>query len=429
MSDFIKIIIIRHNSLINLQTKVITMIALIASKLIDAKRIIENPTILIKDSRIHKVGKKSEIKIPSKAEVFEEPNMVIMPGLVDCHVHFTGSDESKPGLQAEPYETRLINAAVNQTRQLLDAGFTSVMDTGGLIGIYVRNAVKKEIVEGPRIMAAGRYLSVTGGHGDNQALPLEWVKEGRPFGWGMDGRLADGVPECLKATREQLRMKADFIKICTGGGGGSTVDPAWIPEYTQEEIEAITGVAHGWGRKVMAHCYYPESIRRTVKGGVDIITHGNMADQKSIDLMKENDTQLVPTMAVYERIHKLRPDSPVSEMYDIIFSNIRKLYDAGLTLAVGTDTMGGLFPFGANAEELTLYVEKVGLTPLEAITIGTLNGAKIMGKEDQLGTNEPNKIADLILVSKDPLSDIKCLQDKENIKLVIKGGKIVKNIL
>jgi imidazolonepropionase-like amidohydrolase len=385
------------------------MKAVTAAKLIDANGIVDDPVILIDGDKIVKAGKKGEISIPRDAEVIEEMNMVMLPGLVDCHVHFTGSDESKPGLLTESFETRLINAAVNQTRQLLDAGITSVMDTGGLIGLQVRNAVNKGIVTGPTILAAGKYLSVTAGHGDNQSMPLEWVKEGRPFGWGMDGRLADGVPECLKATREQLRMKADFIKICTGGGGGSTVDPAWVPEFSLEEITAIAGEAHGWKRKVMAHCYYPESIRRTVMGGVDIVTHGNMADDASIKLMKEKGTQLVPTMAVYERIHKNRRDSPASEMYETIFTNIRKLYDAGLTLAVGTDTMGGIFPFGGK--------------------IGTLNGAKIMGREKVQGTIERGMKADLMLISRDPLEDINFLQDTENVRLVMKNGIIVKNLL
>ena len=404
------------------------MKALTASRLIDAHGVVEDPTVLIKEDKIVKVGKKKDISIPAGTEVFEQPDLVLLPGLVDCHVHFTGNDDPKPGLLTEPFETRLINAAVNQTRQLLDAGITSVMDTGGLIGLYVRDALNKRIVDGPRVLAAGRYLSSTAGHGDNQSLPLEWVREGRPFGWGMDGRLADGVPECLKATREQLRMSVDFIKICTGGGGGSVIDPPWVPEYTVEEITAITGEAHSWGRRVMTHCYYPESIKRSVNGGVDIITHGNMADEYSINLMKERGTMLVPTMSVYERIHKVRPDSPASEMYETIFTNIRKLHDAGLILAIGTDTMGGIFPFGGSAEELELYVEKVGLSPQEAITIGTLNGAKVMGREAQQGTIEPGKQADLILVKGDPLVDIKGLRDKENIRLVLKGGKVMKNM-
>ena len=179
----------------------------------------------------------------------------------------------------------------------------------------------------------------------------------------------------------------------------------------------------------MAHCYYPESIRRTVLGGVDIVTHGNMADDTSIDLMKEKGTLVVPTMAVYERIHQMRPESPASEMYETIFTNIRKLHDAGLTLAVGTDTMGGVFPFGGSALELELYVSKVGLSPLEAIVIGTLNGAKVMGLDDRLGTIEADKCADLVLVEENPLEDIGSLQKEENVKLVLRDGDVVKNIL
>lgn len=405
------------------------MKAIIAARLIDANGVIENPVILIKGNKITKVGKKGSLKIPNEAEIYEAPDMFIMPGLTDCHVHFTGSNESTPGLIKGSYESRLINAAVNQTKQLIDHGITSVMDTGGLIGLYVRDALSEGYIKGPRVMAAGRYLSPTGGHGDNQALPLSWVKEGRPFGWGMDGRLADGVPDCLAATREQLRSRVDFIKICTGGGGGSKVDPAWIPEYTLDEIKAITGVAHDWGRKVMAHCYYPESIKRTVMGGVDIVTHGNMADDSSIDLMKEKKTQIVPTMAVYERIHQMRPNNPASEMYETIFTNIRKLYDAGLTLAIGTDTMGGIFPFGDSAQELVLYVDKVGLNPYEAIKIGTLNGAKIMGLENQLGTIEANKYADLILLKENPLDDINTLRNEDNVKLVLVNGETLKNTI
>jgi len=405
------------------------MKAVVAGRLIDANGVLEAPVILIDKGVIKSVKKKSEASIPNGIDIIEEPDMFLTPGFIDCHVHFTGIEETSPGLLKEPYETRLINAAVNQTRQLLDAGITSVMDTGGLVGLYVRNAVKRGIVEGPRIMAAGRYLSVTGGHGDYQGLPLEWVKEGRPFGWGMDGRLADGVPECLKATREQLRMEVDFIKVCTGGGGGSIIDPAWIPEYTVEEIKAIVDVAHSWRRRVMAHCYYPESIKRSVQAGVDIITHGNMADLNSAKLMKEHDTKVVPTLSVYERLHKRRPDSPTSELYDSLYENIHRLHSEGLTLAVGTDTMGGFFPFGENLEELELYVDKVGLTPQEAITIGTLNGAKVMGLEKKLGTLKPGKLADLVLVSEDPLEDIHVLRKRKNIKLVMKEGQILKNIL
>jgi len=405
--------------------------------LIDANGVREDPVILVEGERIVEVGPSGSLTIPQDAEVIDATSSFIMPGMIDCHVHFTGSEAGGPLNLRESFETRLIRAAVHQTRRLLDAGFTSVMDTGGLVGLHVRNAVNEGITQGPRIMAAGRYISVTGGHGDTHYLPLEWVKEGRPFGWGMDGRIADGVDECMRAVREQLREGVDFIKICTSGGGGSTRDPPEIPEYTLEELRAMVHIAHSWGRRVMVHCYNPEAIRRSVTAGVDIITHANMADEDSVKLMWEHGTHVVPTMSVYHRMAQRRaesgapqpPPGRVRSMYSTLFNDIRRLHDGGLTLAVGTDTMGGSLPFGGSALELELYVEKVGLSPLEAIRIGTLNGAKVMGKEDSLGTIEPGKLADIIAVAESPLEDIGSLQEKSNIRLVMKGGELYKDDL
>ncbi|MDH5791049.1 MAG: amidohydrolase family protein [Candidatus Bathyarchaeota archaeon] len=405
--------------------------------LIDANGVRQKPVVLFEGERIVEVGSTGSVSIPSDAEVIDARDFFLMPGLVDCHVHFTGSDVGGPINFRESYENRLIRAAVHQTKQLLDAGFTSVMDAGGLIGLHVRNAVNEGIVSGPRVVAAGRYMSVTGGHGDTHYLPMEWVKEGRPFGWGMDGRIADGVDECIRAVREQLREGVDFIKICTSGGGGSLRDPPNIPEYTLEELEAMVHIAHSWGRRVMVHCYNPEGIKRSVTAGADIVAHGNMADEASIRLMKEHGTIVVPTMSVYHRMAQLRAQEGstqpskdrVRSMYSTLFEDVKRLHDGGLTLAAGTDTMGGTLPFGGNALELELYVERVGLNPLEAIKIGTLNGARAMGLEGSLGTLEAGKLADIIAVGESPLENINSLQEKGNIKLVIKDGEVLKNIL
>jgi imidazolonepropionase-like amidohydrolase len=405
------------------------MKAIKGGTLVDANGVIDDPVVLIEGDKIVKV-ESGDTSTPEGAEVIDASGLVLMPGMVDCHVHFSGSAGILRNFQ-ERFEVRLIRAALKQTRQLLDSGFTSVMDTGGLIGFHVRNAINEGIVDGPRVMASRRYISVTGGHGDAQAMPLEWVKEGRPFGWGMDGRIADGVDECMRAVREQLREGVDFIKICTSGGGGATIDPAWVPEYTYEELKAMVHIAHSWRRRVMVHCYNPEAIRRSVTAGVDIVTHGNMADDASVKLMKEKGTYVVPTMSVYHRMVKRSEESgsQISGMAATLYDDIRRLHDAGLTLAVGTDTMGGMMPFGGSALELELYVEGVGVSPMEAIRIGTLNGAKVMGKEETLGTLEPGKLADIIAVGVNPLDDIKSLQEKENIKLVMKGGEVLKNLL
>ncbi|MBM3292527.1 amidohydrolase family protein [Candidatus Bathyarchaeota archaeon] len=406
------------------------MKALVAEKLADANGIRENAVVLIDGDKIVGVGDIATTSIPSSSEVYDLGDMTLLPGLIDCHIHFTGSDRAGVGGNfSEPAEVRITRAAVVQTRQLLDSGFTSVMDAGGLVGLYVRNIVNAGIVDGPRVKSAGRYLSQTAGHGDSPNMPIDWVKAGLPYGWGMDGRIADGVDECLRGVRENLRLNVDFVKLCTGGGGGGVVDPWWVAEYSVEEIKAMCDAAHSYGKKVMAHCYSPESIKRSVAGGVDIVTHGNQANDEAVELMKKAATLVVPTMTVYERMARNRPGGPTSYLYQTLFSNIRKLYDAGLTLAIGTDSMGGSLPMGGSALELELYADKVGLSPLEALKIGTLNGAKIMGMEDKLGTLEPNKLADVIAVKGDPLHDIKLLQDHNRIQLVIKEGKIVKNLL
>lgn len=400
------------------------MKALIGDLLVDANGVKENPVVLVEGEKIVEVGSKGSLKIPSDAEVIDASGSVLMPGMIDCHVHFYGSKEPGHARYREPFETRLVRACMREARLLLEAGFTSVMDTGSQVGFHARNAINEGVVPGPRIFAAGKHISATAGHGDTPYMPLEWVKEGRPMGWGMEGRIADGVDECIRAVRENLRMGVDFIKICTSGGAG---DHPEIPEYTLEEIKAMTHIAHSWGRRVMVHCYNPEGIRRSVLGGVDIITHCNLADEEAIKLMVTNGTNIVPTMSAYYRMGKNRPESKVSKMASTLFGDIKRLYDAGLTLAVGTDASGPP-NFGDNALEIVLYVEEMGLSPLEAIKIGTLNGAIIMGNND-LGTIEANKYADILVLEENPLDDIKILQDKDKIKIVMKGGEIYKNKL
>ena len=400
------------------------MKAILGDLLVDANGVKENPVVLVEGEKIVEVGSKGSLKIPSDAEVIDASGSVLMPGMIDCHVHFYGSKEPGHARYREPFETRLVRACMREARLLLEAGFTSVMDTGSQVGFHARNAINEGVVPGPRIFAAGKHISATAGHGDTPYMPLEWVKEGRPMGWGMEGRIADGVDECIRAVRENLRMGVDFIKICTSGGAG---DHPEIPEYTLEEIKAMTHIAHSWGRRVMVHCYNPEGIRRSVLGGVDIITHCNLADEEAIKLMVTNGTNIVPTMSAYYRMGKNRPESKVSKMASTLFGDIKRLYDAGLTLAVGTDASGPP-NFGDNALEIVLYVEEMGLSPLEAIKIGTLNGAIIMGNND-LGTIEANKYADILVLEENPLDDIKILQDKDKIKIVMKGGEIYKNKL
>ena len=399
-----------------------------ADKLVNFNGVIENPVLIVEEGKIKKVGPKGKVKPPKKAEEIDAKGLTLIPGLIDCHIHLYGREDMM-GLPKEPNEVRLFRAVSKHCRQIIDSGFTSVMDAGSLVGLWARNAINAGYADGPRIHACGKAISQTAGHSDAVNLPIDWAKDPHLVR-GFDGYIADGIAECRRGVRESLRLKADFIKICTGGGGGGIVDPWWVTQYSLEEMEAMVDAAHSYGRKVMSHVYASDSIKRTVLGGIDIVTHGNMADDECVKLMKKKGTMFVPTMSVYERFVRKDPEKEPSILYENQFEAVRKAWDTGIHLGLGTDNMGfETLPHGGSALEMELYVEKVGLDPLDAFKIATINGAKVFGMEDQLGTLEKGKLADIVAVKGDFLDDIKLLQDPDNIKLVLKEGKVLKNLL
>jgi len=405
------------------------MKVIIADRLIDANGVVENPIVVVDENRIVNVGSKGQVDFPSDSEVIEASGLILIPGMIDCHIHLYGLDKMS-GMPSEPTEVRLFRAVNDHCKKIIDSGFTSVMDAGSVIGLRARNAINSEYAVGPRIHASNKAISQTAGHSDAVNLPIDWAKDPRLIR-GFDGFIADGITECRRGVRENLRARSDFIKICTGGGGGGTVDPWWVTQFSLEEIEAVVDASHSYGRKVMSHVYASNSIKRTVMGGVDIITHGNMMDEDNIKLMKEQGTLFVPTMSVYERMNRRRTDDrPKSPLYLNQYKTVRKAYDAGIPLAIGTDNMGfGTLPHGGSALEMELYVEQVGITAMETLKIATINGARVMGMEKELGSIEKGKLADIVAIKGDLLENIKLLQDHNNIKYVMRNGKALKNLL
>jgi imidazolonepropionase-like amidohydrolase len=397
-----------------------------ASKLVDVNGVVKDPILVINEGIIEDVG--PDVTIPDDAEVIDAGELTLIPGLIDCHIHLYGHEKMGP-FPTEPTEIRLFRAVNVHCKQIIDSGFTTVQDCGSVIGLWARNAINSGYADGPRIKASNRAISQTAGHSDAVNVPSYWAKDPH-YVRGFDGYMADGVPECLRAVRENLRVQADFIKICSGGGGGGVVDPWWVTQYTVEEMKAIVDASHSYGKKVMSHVYAPDSILRTIEGGIDIITHGNMADDECVKMMKENGTWFVPTMNVYERFTRKDPEKEPSVLYEPMFKAVKKAWDAGVHLSLGTDNMGfETLPHGGSALEMELYVDKVGLTPMEALKIATINGAKTIGMEDELGTLEKGKLADVVAVDGNFLKDIKLLQNHDNIKLVLKEGKVLKSLL
>jgi len=393
--------------------------------------------IIVEGTRIKAVGKEDEVKIVKRAKKTEvdASGKTVMPGLIDSHLHLIGlkTDHFIEEMLVRPQQLGLIKS-VYDVVDLLEAGFTTVKDCGGF-GIYLKKAIAEGTMRGPRILSAGYTLSQTAGHGDTHYMPVEFV-DARVSKRGMS-LLCDGVSECIKAARYAFREGADFIKIMASGGVMSMVDRPEHTQFTLEELEVIVEEARHVGKFVTAHCQGTEAMKNCVITGVKTIDHAFYPDDEVIEMAKKRkDVVFVPTLSINWRIvtegeKAGYPPWAVAkgkEVWEITKKNITKLHKAGLTIASATDFCGSpLLKMGTNAMELELLVKHCGFKPADAIVAATQNGAKACALEDRIGTIEKGKLADIIVVDGNPLKDIKVLQDKNKIKMVMKEGKIEVN--
>jgi imidazolonepropionase-like amidohydrolase len=414
--------------------------AVIGGTLIDGtgRSPIKRSVILIKGAVIEKVGEEGEVKIPSDAQIFDAGDRTIIPGLIDCHLHLMGMRHPNLILGAfEPLPLRALRAAFD-VKKVLMAGFTTVRDAGSRVGVYLKRAVEEGIIIGPRILSAGLAITKTGGHADQHFMPLSWFKEAGDF-----GTVADGIDKCMEAVRLQVREGADVIKICASGRiiskeskslakavKGSIHFTKPIPEYTMDELMAMVGEAHMAGKKVMVHAIEPEGIKNALIAGADTIEHGVMLDEEACKIMVEKKAFYVPTLCLYYRMMKGASNESIDEIkeaYDTHIKSFRLARKLGVKIAVGTDTfIHALTPFGENAEELELMV-KAGMTPMEAISAATKTSAEALGLDNEIGTIEEGKLADLLVIRGDPLMDIGILRDPESIEAIFIGGAVLHN--
>jgi imidazolonepropionase-like amidohydrolase len=308
-------------------------------------------------------------------------------------------------------------------RLTLEAGFTTVRNLGAkdYADIALRDAINEGDAIGPRILASGPALGITGGHCDENLLPPA-------FHHGGDG-VADGVEAVQHKVREVIKYGADVIKICATGGVLSKGDDPNASQYTLEEMKAIVADAHRLGRRVAAHAHGAEGVRWASEAGVDSIEHGHLMDDASIATLKKNGTYLVPTLFLTEYMQANLDRSNVPEfskqkMRDVAAAaqiNVKKAISAGVKVAFGTDA--AVYPHGLNAGEFHVYV-KLGMTPLAAIQTATINAADLLGWTKTVGTVEVGKWADLIAVDGDPTKDVTTL---EHVKFVMKGGTVYRD--
>ncbi|MEM1983271.1 MAG: amidohydrolase family protein [Sulfolobales archaeon] len=394
-------------------------------------------SVIVEDNIIVDVGTEGSIEIPKDADIIDLGGSYLLPGLIDAHVHLVGmrtGDFVKEPLLV-PYET-FVARVVKDLEELIYSGFTTVGDAGSLIAAKIKYAVNEGTITSPRIIASGLPLSPTFGHGDMHYFPVEYVdyRTSRKL-IPLSSLICDGVDECRKAARYALREDADFIKIMATGGVLSQKDRPEYRQFTLEEIKAIVDEARAAGRFVHAHAQGIEGIKNSILGGVKVIAHAIYIDEENIALANEYDAILVPTLSIVDKILSVGskigiPEWALKKADEVNkehINNIRKAYKLGAKIATGTDFCGGPLRMGDNALEIKLLVEKVGMEPKEALMSATKVAAEAVGLNHKLGTIEKGKIADLIAVNGNPLSDVSILQRKENIKLIIKEGKIIKS--
>ena len=393
----------------------------------------KSTTLLINGKIIEKVGSVDAVKIPENCERYDVKGKIVMPGLMDLHVHLSmgESDVLVPSAALPPtlgQSLTLIGIkGFAHARRSLEMGFTTLRDVGdvGFLSVALRDTIAMGMVEGPRIVASGQFLTTTGGHAD--ALPC-WVKRGDE-----ESNVADGREGVLRAVRRQIKMKTDWVKFFATGG---IMDPWDVQEFSDEEIQTLVNEAHDKGRRVCAHCMHPKGTLAAVRAGIDTVEHGSNLTTEIIDLMLKKGTFLIPTIyAPYANVHrgaeyglpKVYTDRcrPVFESHVKSFQTALK---AGVKMALGTDCGYTPCVHGTNAYELELLA-KYGMSPMEALLCATKNAAEALGMGDKLGTVEKGKWADLIVIDGDPLKDITVLQKKEKVLLVMKEGTLYRNSL
>jgi imidazolonepropionase-like amidohydrolase len=406
------------------------LVAFVGGRLIDGtgRAPVNGAVVIVEGDRIAAVGNAENTEVLPEAEVVDVSGKTVLPGLIDAHVHFLGirSMNQVTWVIDAPY-LRAMRAPIDAWK-VVDAGFTTVRDMGGMLAIPLKQAVEEGSIIGPRILAVGHAISQTGGHGDMHFVPKEW-------GEGLDwGRVADGVAEVRRAARERLREGADFLKIMTTGGVMSEKDDPLACQFSTEEIRAFVEEARNARVRTAAHAQGTQGIKNAVQAGIDSIEHGMYLDDECIEMMLDNGTCLVPTLAIVDAIATHGREVGVMEtsvrkaerVQEDHRESFQRAFAAGVTCGLGTDYLSDpMTPMGHNAVELEMYVERAGLSPMDAIVCATRNNATVLGLEGELGTVETGKLADLLVVEGDPLEDISILRDKANITTVLKAGNPV----
>jgi imidazolonepropionase-like amidohydrolase len=386
--------------------------------------------VLVEGDKFREVADKP-IK-SATATVIDCGGRVLMPGLIDCHVHCMHTEVYIRRLEEVPLTLNTARAAV-RVREMLDRGFTTVRDAGGADWGF-KTAIDQGYIQGPRLFIAGRSLGPTGGHNDNRARTagqapcfccnaMVYLRE-----------QVDGVDNVRRAVREQMRLGADAIKIMVSGGVASPYDPLDSLQFSVPEIQAAVEEAHAFGRYVSAHAYSPEAIERAVGNGVRTIEHGNLIDDARAKLVAEKGAYVIANIVTYvamkERAAQFGMLPEMLEKNELVleggFRSLEICRRAGVKVAYGTDLLGAL-----GVDQSREFSIRASVAPaIEVIRAATLIGAEVVRRPGKLGVIEPGAWADLIVVDGDPLADVTLLDGQgRHLAAIMKGGRFHKNRL
>jgi len=406
-------------------------VALRAARLIDGTggASITNGVVVVTDDKIVAAGKQGAVTIPAGAKLVDLGDVTLLPGFVDAHTHIIGRELADPqandAMVRDYQATGAIIGVANAQKTLL-AGFTTIRNVGApaFDDMALRKAVNEGNVIGPRMQNAGHAIGITGGHCDENGF-RPGLMDGNP----MLG-IADGPDQIRAAVRYQAKYGADVIKMCATGGVLSEGDAVGVQQYTYEEMKALVDEATKLERKVAAHAHGAEGIKTAVRAGVSSIEHGSFLDEEGARLMVQHGTYLVPTLSAGEaavraadggilkglRAQKARAAAAAMK------NGVKIAVKDGVPIALGTDA--GVGAHGNNGHEFTLMVEWGGMTPMQSIVAGTMNGAKLLGWDKQIGSLAAGKWADVVAVPGDPLQDIHVM---ERPVFVMKNGYVYKS--
>ena len=390
----------------------------------------EGVEVLVEDTLIKEVSDRPIIS--ASAQRIDIGNHTLMPGLIDAHIHVVLTEVNLQLLADVPLTLLAAKGSVAM-RAMLNRGFTTLRDTGGA-DWGIKAAVEQGLFVGPRLFIAGQPLSQTGGHGDFRKRKKTQMFCACCSGLNWAARIADGVPEVVKAARDELRKGADHIKIMVSGGVSSQLDPLESLQYRVDEIEAAVDEATRWGSYVCAHAYSAKAIERAVRAGVRTIEHGNLVDTPTARLMAERGAYLVPTLVAYDALKRRGPDyglSPYSLAKNevVLAAGLRSLEicrAAGVQIGFGSDLLGQL-----QTDHCTEFALRAAvMSPQEVIRSATLVNAEIVRQVGKLGELVPGAFADLLVVDGDPYRDLGVFRsDGGRLDAIMANGAFVRNRL